>query len=71
MGNIFLPTTGVLFGDICKKYVVNQCSGSLVAKLYLTLGDPMDCIPPGSSVHGIFKARILEWVAISYSRGAS
>ena len=33
-----------------------------------TLCDPMDCSPPGSSVHGIFQARILEWVAISYSR---
>ena len=32
---------------------------------------PMDCSPPGSSVHGIFQARILEWVAISYSRGSS
>ena len=33
--------------------------------------DPMDCIPPGSSVHGILQARILEWFAISYSRGCS
>ena len=32
---------------------------------------PMDCSPPGSSVHGIFWARILEWVSISYSRGSS
>ena len=32
------------------------------------LYDPMDCIPPGSSVHGIFQARILEWVAIPFSR---
>ena len=32
-------------------------------------GDPMDCSPPGSAVHGIFLARILEWVAISTSRG--
>ena len=31
--------------------------------------DPMDCIPPGPSVHGISQARILEWVAISVSRG--
>ena len=31
----------------------------------------MDCIPPGSTVHGIFQARILEWIAISYSRGSS
>ena len=33
--------------------------------------DPMDCSRPGSSVHGIFQARILEWVAISFSRGTS
>ena len=33
--------------------------------------DPMDCSPPGSSVHGIFQARILEWVAISFSKGSS
>ena len=33
--------------------------------------DPVDYSPPGSSVHGIFQARILEWVAISYSRGSS
>ena len=32
--------------------------------------DSMDCRPPGSSVHGIFQARILEWVAISFSRGS-
>ena len=31
----------------------------------------MDCSPPGSSVHGIFQARILEWVPISFSRGSS
>ena len=36
-----------------------------------TLCDPMDCSLPGSSVHGIFQARILEWVAISYSWGSS
>ena len=37
---------------------------SEVAQSYLTLSDPMDCSPPGSSVHGIFQARVLEWVAI-------
>ena len=36
-----------------------------------TLCDPMDCSLPGSSVHGIFQARVLEWVAISFSRGSS
>ena len=36
-----------------------------------TLCDPMDCSPRGSSVHGILQARILEWIAISFSRGSS
>ena len=36
----------------------------------LTLCDPMDCSPPGSSIRGIFHARELEWVAISFSRGS-
>ena len=40
-------------------------------QLYLTLCDPMDCSPPGSSVHGISQARILECVGISSSRGSS
>ena len=39
-------------------------SESEVAQLYPTPSDPMDCNPPGSSVHGIFQARVLEWVAI-------
>ena len=43
----------------------------LVAQLCLTLCDPMDCGPPGSSVHGILRAGILEWVAILFSRGSS
>ena len=38
-----------------------------VAQSYLTLSDPMDCSLPGSSVHGIFQARVLEWVAIAFS----
>ena len=40
----------------------------LVAQSCLTLCDPMDCSPPGSSVHGILQARVLGWVAISFSR---
>ena len=43
----------------------------LVAQSCLTLWDPMDCSLPGSSVHRILQARILEWVAISFSRGSS
>ena len=42
-------------------------SESEVAQSRLTLSDPMDCSPPGSSVHGIFQARVLEWGAISLS----
>ena len=34
-----------------------------------TLSDPMDCSPPGSSIHGIFQARVLEWGAIAFSDG--
>ena len=43
----------------------------LVTKLCLTLCDPRACSPPGPSVHGISQARILEWAAISFSRGSS
>ena len=42
-------------------------SQSEVAQSCLTLHDPMDCSLPGSSVHGIFQARVLEWVAIAFS----
>ena len=38
-----------------------------VAQSCPTLSDPMDCGPPGSSVHGIFQARVLEWGAIAFS----
>ena len=40
-------------------------------KSCLTLCDPVDCSLPGSSIHGILQARILEWVSISFSRGSS
>ena len=41
----------------------------LVTQSCPTPGDPMDCSPPGSYVLGIFQARIMEWVVVSYSRG--
>ena len=43
-------------------------SESEVAQSCLTFSDPMDCSQPGSSIHGIFQARALEWVAISFSK---
>ena len=56
------------FGN--KKALVTCCVCS-DAQSCLTLCDPMDCSPPGSSVHGTLQARILEWVVISSSRGSS
>ena len=53
-------------------WVPSNCVGDLRQLLrVLTLWDPKDCSPPGSSVHGILQARILEWVAISSSRVSS
>ena len=46
-------------------------AAGLITQLCPTLCNPMDCSPPGSSVHGMFQARILEWVAISSSRKSS
>ena len=52
-------------------YFLLQCmkvkSESEVAQSCPTLSDPMDCGPPGSSIHGIFQARVLEWGAIAFS----
>ena len=50
---------------------LEEVKWSEVAQSCLTLCDPMDCSPPGSSVHGIFQAAVLEWVAIFFSRGTS
>src|SRR5574340_872311 len=61
---IYLEIDDILFG-----LRVEFCC--LVARWCPALCDPMDCSPPGSSVHGILKARILERVAISFSRGSS
>ena len=55
----------------CPQGVYNRKSESEVARSCPTLWDPMDCNPPGSSIHGIFQARVLEWGAIAFSRGSS
>ena len=55
--------------QIVKAIEVAACAVCLIAKSCPTLRDPMDRSPPGSSVHGIFQARILEGVAISLPRG--
>ena len=56
-------------------HVLLQCmkvkSESEVAQSCPTPSDPMDCSPPGFSVHGIFQARVLEWGALAFSRRVS
>ena len=50
---------------------LNGCVCAKLLQSRLTLCDPLECSPLGSSLHGILQARILEWVAISFSKGSS
>ena len=51
---------------------IRECeSESVISSSCPTLCDPMDCSPPGSSIHDILQTRILGWVAIPFSRGSS
>ena len=54
-----------------KKFTLSSSSVCIHAQSCLTLCNSMNCSPPGSSVHGLLQARILEWVAISFSKGSS
>ena len=65
-GHVFISTNAILMVPDIKKIYAR-----VRAQSCLTLCDPMDCSPPGSSVYGILQARILEWVAIASSRGSS
>ena len=56
---------------LCPRPPPSLCVCVVVGQSCLTLCNPMDCSPPGSSVHGISQARILEWVAIPFSKGSS
>ena len=64
---IYCIAQGMLLNALC----VCVCVCMLVAQSCPTLCNPMDCSLPGSSVHEILETRILEWVAISFSRGSS
>ena len=67
----FTTEHGVAFPGLCIQFssvIYLICWYCLVTKSCQTLCDPMDCSLPGSYVHGISHARILEWVAISFSR---
>ena len=67
MNRKYLLPTGAYVSLFLKQYM-RTCS---VARQCPTLFNPMDCSPQGSSVHGVLRARTLEWVAISSSRGSS
>ena len=72
LGGLWLKQTLVPLPSILQKLSLNGlCCCFSVAQPCPTLCDPMDSSPPGSSVHGIFQARILEWVTTSSSRGSS
>ena len=60
--NLFIQGFGTIQFPLCASQLLQSCT---------TLCNSMDDSPPGSSVCGIFQARILEWVAISSSRGSS
>ena len=66
-------TTGLSFEGMmpCLTNLYVRCLACSVTQSCLTLCDPTDCSPPGSSVHGILQARILERIAILVSRGFS
>ena len=68
-GTPLILLVGMLIGAATSENSMK--SESEIAQSCPTLCDPMDCSPPGSSVRGILQARILEWVAISSSRGSS
>ena len=50
-------------------WIHGVCQSKTVSHSLVSNGNPMDCSLPGSSLHGIFQARILEWLAIPFSRG--
>ena len=65
---LFRDSVSVLCNNACR---VNNTVKKWVTQSCPTLCNPMDCSPPGSSVHGILQARTLEWVAIPFSRRSS
>ena len=62
-----LQSTTINVISLC--FVLSHFSESEVTQSCLTLCDPMDCSLPGSSAHGIFQARVLEWGAIAFYIG--
>ena len=69
-----LEWVAISFSNTCMHAQSLQCvhlnhpAAAKSLQSYLTLGDPIDGSLPGSSVHGIFQARVLEWIAIAFSK---
>ena len=68
LNNAWISVSSTSNGDYSESIWMCVC---LVTNSCPTLFDPMDCSPPGSSLHGILQARILAWVAIHFSKGSS
>ena len=69
-----LITDKLLWAHTCLGHlapIISSCMQAQLLQSCLTLCSPMDCSPPGSSVHGILQVRILEWVVMPSSRGSS
>ena len=66
----WLKSWNILFYIYIYEIIYIYIYTNMLSRVWLFC-DPMDCCLPGSSVHGIFQARILKWFAISYSRGSS
>ena len=56
-----------IFPENMETQMTSAAAAAKLLQLCPTLSDPMDCSPPGSSSHGIFQARVLEWGAIAFS----
>ena len=66
-----LPSQGAQFSFLSAAHSMAECCSGCCPQSCSTLCDSVDCRPPGSSVHQILQARILQWVAVSFSRGFS
>ena len=73
MSDVSIPLSQLMRGTshVDMLCISELCTCMLVTQSCLPLYNPMDCSSPGSSVHGILQARILEWVVVPFSRGSS
>ena len=68
--SVFNVTVHPLLSEMSFPFIILMCVHDRSLQSCSILCNPLDCSPPGSSVHGILQSRILEWVVISFSRGS-